>query len=196
MPIYDNDGTTTHQIGKLYDNDSTTTHQIGKVYDHDGTTNSLIYTAETILPALSTPWAYSGDPYAVVYSDYASTGWVDCSEGETISCMVTVWLTVSYTKEYGISGAACVRILRQTDSGEVVVFDYDRFNVYDGGHGFCSAWNNYAGSYSNQSELIYTIPLGAAGRYRVDVRAAVQRDNIDIASPGAANAKTSEITIK
>jgi len=46
MPIYDNDGSTNYQIGKLYDSDGTTSYQIGKVYDNDGTSNSLIYSAE------------------------------------------------------------------------------------------------------------------------------------------------------
>lgn len=46
MPIYDYDGTTNYQIGKVYDNDGTTNYQIGKVYDNDGTTNSLIYTSD------------------------------------------------------------------------------------------------------------------------------------------------------
>lgn len=45
-PIYDNDGTTSYEIGKVYDNDGTTSYQIGKVYDNDGTTNSLIYSAD------------------------------------------------------------------------------------------------------------------------------------------------------
>lgn len=45
MAIYDNDGTTAYEIGKVYDNDGTANHQIGKVYDYDGTVNSLIYTA-------------------------------------------------------------------------------------------------------------------------------------------------------
>ena len=45
-PIYDNDGTTSYEIGKVYDNDGTTSYQIGKVYDNDGTTNSLIYNSE------------------------------------------------------------------------------------------------------------------------------------------------------
>lgn len=49
MPIYDNDGTTNYQIGKLYDNDGSTNYQIGKVYDNDGTTGYLIYTGEAIL---------------------------------------------------------------------------------------------------------------------------------------------------
>ena len=43
MAIYDNNGTTNYEIGKLYDNDGTTNHQISKVYDNDGTASSLIY---------------------------------------------------------------------------------------------------------------------------------------------------------
>lgn len=46
MAIYDNDGTTSYEIGKVYDNDGTTNYQIGKVYDNNGTINSLIYNAE------------------------------------------------------------------------------------------------------------------------------------------------------
>lgn len=46
MPIFDNDGTTNRQVGKVYDFDGTTNRQIGKVYDFDGTTHHLIYTAE------------------------------------------------------------------------------------------------------------------------------------------------------
>ena len=46
MAIYDNDGTSTREIGKLYDNDGTTSYQIGKAYDNDGTSNHLIYSAE------------------------------------------------------------------------------------------------------------------------------------------------------
>lgn len=46
MPIYDYDGTTSTQIGKVYDYNGTTSTQIGKVYDYDGTTSTLIYSAE------------------------------------------------------------------------------------------------------------------------------------------------------
>lgn len=49
MAIYDTDGTTNNEIGKLYDDNGTTNHQIGKVYDYDGTTNNLIYSAEVTL---------------------------------------------------------------------------------------------------------------------------------------------------
>ena len=43
MPIYDNNGSASNQIGLLYDNNGTTSSQIGKVYDNNGTTDSLIY---------------------------------------------------------------------------------------------------------------------------------------------------------
>ena len=46
MAIFDNDGTSNHEIGKLYDNDGTSSHQIGKVYDNDGTNSYLVYSAE------------------------------------------------------------------------------------------------------------------------------------------------------
>ena len=63
MPIYDNDGTTSYEIGKIYDNDGTTNYQIGKVYDNDGTTSYLIYTAEitvtNLLPKDSISWSWS-----------------------------------------------------------------------------------------------------------------------------------------
>ena len=49
MAIYDYDGTSTHEIGKIYDYDGTTTYQIGKVYDYDGTSTHLIYSAEEII---------------------------------------------------------------------------------------------------------------------------------------------------
>ena len=48
MPIYDYDGTTSYELGKMYDYDGTTNHQIGKVYDNNGTTDRLIYSAEYV----------------------------------------------------------------------------------------------------------------------------------------------------
>lgn len=46
MSIYDDDGATNYQVGKVYDNDGTANFQIGKVYDNNGSVNSLIYSAE------------------------------------------------------------------------------------------------------------------------------------------------------
>lgn len=45
MPVYDNNGTTNKEIGKLYDNNGSANTQIDKVYDNNGSANSLIYTA-------------------------------------------------------------------------------------------------------------------------------------------------------
>ena len=59
MAIYDNDGTTIYEIGKLYDNDGTTSYQIGKLYDNDGPSNYLIYKAEEVLFPGTTPSRYS-----------------------------------------------------------------------------------------------------------------------------------------
>ena len=56
MPIYDYDGTASHQISRLYDaeENSTVIHPISKVYDFDGTTLSLIYSAsyEVLTPTV------------------------------------------------------------------------------------------------------------------------------------------------
>lgn len=49
MAIYDNNGTTNAELGKVYDNNGTTNTQIGKVYDNNGTTDSLIYSAELVI---------------------------------------------------------------------------------------------------------------------------------------------------
>ena len=49
MAIYDYDGTTNNEIGKLHDWDGTTSHQLGKGYDWDGTTSHLFYSAEEVI---------------------------------------------------------------------------------------------------------------------------------------------------
>lgn len=46
MAIYDHNGTSTAEIGKLYDHNGTSTTQIGKVFDNNGASNRLIYSAE------------------------------------------------------------------------------------------------------------------------------------------------------
>ena len=60
MPIYDNDGTANHEIGKLYDNNGSANAQIGKVYDNNGTTNSLIYQSDIIVLNGGTYYVDSG----------------------------------------------------------------------------------------------------------------------------------------
>ena len=49
MPICDNNGVTSTQIGTIYDNNGTTSTQIGKVYDDNGTANTLIYSSDMTL---------------------------------------------------------------------------------------------------------------------------------------------------
>ena len=49
MAIYEGNGTTNYEIGKVYEGNGTTNNQIGKVYEGNGSVNSLIYTAETII---------------------------------------------------------------------------------------------------------------------------------------------------
>ncbi|MBR2028067.1 MAG: hypothetical protein IKA10_03615 [Oscillospiraceae bacterium] len=43
MAIYDYDGTTNREIGKVYDYDGAKNTQIGEVYDYNGSVNALIY---------------------------------------------------------------------------------------------------------------------------------------------------------
>lgn len=59
MPIYDNNGSASYEIGSLFDNNGTTSSQIGKVYDNNGTSSALIYEGETQLfpPGQLTSWS-------------------------------------------------------------------------------------------------------------------------------------------
>lgn len=43
MPIFDHDGTTMYEIGRVADHNGTEQYTIDKVYDHDGTTMYLIF---------------------------------------------------------------------------------------------------------------------------------------------------------
>lgn len=49
MPIFDNDGVGTYEIGKVWDDDGTAVHQIGKVWDDDGASVHLVYSADLSL---------------------------------------------------------------------------------------------------------------------------------------------------
>lgn len=70
MPIYDNNGTTSTEIGKIYDNNNATSTQIGEVYDNNNTTSTLIYTA-------TPPYLYlNGDQYT---GD--TGGWIGVTSG-------------------------------------------------------------------------------------------------------------------
>ena len=78
MPIYDNDGTTSHEIGQLYDNNGSANAQIGKVYDNNGTANSLIYEdAVKFYPGYSVQGAQSSGSYGSFYANSSNSngGW-------------------------------------------------------------------------------------------------------------------------
>lgn len=80
MAVYDNNGTTNSEIGKLYDHDGTASHQIGKVYDFDGTTDSLIYSAEQ---------------YLFNYGLVSGYGWTAGRNGTINSDNLRVWETAT-----------------------------------------------------------------------------------------------------
>lgn len=64
MAIYDNNGSTNAEIGKVHDDDGTTNHQIGKVYDNDGTTDRLIYSAVTPITVVPNASGYPSSKYS------------------------------------------------------------------------------------------------------------------------------------
>ena len=65
MAIWDNNGTTTYEIGKMWDNNGTTTYQIDKVYDNNGTTNTLVFEDDpyTYRERVFTKSTSGSDPY-------------------------------------------------------------------------------------------------------------------------------------
>ena len=82
MPIYDFDGSTSREIGKLYDWNGSTNSQIKEVYDFDGTTSRLIYkdapdylfnwgdNAEITGGWSVKKWVLSGSANGIIGADY------------------------------------------------------------------------------------------------------------------------------
>ena len=104
MPIYDYDGTTTYQIGKLYDTDGTANYRIGTVYDNDGTTNSLIYTEETpIFAGVFAQTAVASGAY-VTQIQYSAATNVSLAGCTAINITGTAATVVTGTGEYGTYG--------------------------------------------------------------------------------------------
>mgnify|MGYP004603076307 FL=1 len=90
MAIFDYDGTSTHEIGKIYEQDqsATITYQIGKMYDYDGTSTHLIYSA---VP----DYLYNaGD----TCSDYTG-GWAKTTGGTILMHVSGSWDTYWRNKE-------------------------------------------------------------------------------------------------
>lgn len=106
MVIYDNDGTSNSEIGKLYDNDGTTNYQIGKVYDNDGTSNHLVYSAEEQYFPGTTPSRYSPGGSGGYTAN--STNWsCSISNGTNVNS-VTSYLKINMTgiKTITITGSS------------------------------------------------------------------------------------------
>lgn len=85
MPIWDNNGSTNYEVGKLWDNNGSTSSQIGKVYDNNGTTNSLIYSAEETL--------FSG----LSFGTESATGWNETKEANSSTYTATGFATMRVT---------------------------------------------------------------------------------------------------
>lgn len=88
MPIYDNDGTTEYEIGKVYDYNGTTWNQIGKIYDNDGTTDTLIYNAEAVVIGPNADYTGGWTLHTGLYLDMtASTGSITSSGLYNMKCV-------------------------------------------------------------------------------------------------------------
>lgn len=123
MAIYDNNGTTNAEIGKLYDNDGTTDYQIGKVYDNNGTTDSLIYQSYVQTTYTNAP-VYKNDcgiaPDGITWqsnANWETLGFYDVSEVNSITFKNTVTTSSTsyvhcafYTKEE-VSASAFISIV-------------------------------------------------------------------------------------
>lgn len=113
MPIYDNNGTTTYQIGKVYDFNGTTTYQIGKVYDNNGTTTYQIYTAEEPMPDLEAPEVLNYFEYHATRSGTSQEGW-DLRGFERLTLEWQIGVSMSWPNAYGVSSRT-ILYLRMAD---------------------------------------------------------------------------------
>lgn len=116
MPIYDNNGTTSYEIGKLYDHNGTSATQIGAVYDNNGTTSSLIYKAEEEVSVSSGVSMYKNttglgtQTYSNLTAEDSNTsgGYVIRYKAVTVTDWDT--LTVKWTAQSGTYGIVYVGV--------------------------------------------------------------------------------------
>ena len=79
MPIYDYNGTSNTEIGKLYDYNGSSNTQIGKVYDYNGTSSTLIYSAEET-STLSGAWSDVSAEYTMKWKTISvGSGWTSAT---------------------------------------------------------------------------------------------------------------------
>ena len=133
MPIYDKDGTTSLEIGKLYDNDGTANHQIGKAYDHDGTASSLIYSAETNLGSIGpfgTHWLLNVGAYKATATKTSDT-YLDVSG---CSSLTIDWMTSMYNGySHGNGNSATATIYAKFEDGATIELGSKYETLYYGG---------------------------------------------------------------
>ena len=129
MPLFDNDGTTSYEIGKLYDNDGTTSYQIGKIFDNDDTTSSLIYTASVTMTNLvgsaeqtvADAWSDHG-----VLSNTVNGNTIPTVTGHRYYVRASASATVGgcshgYTNSYGYATAKFIDNIAESGNGNSVV---------------------------------------------------------------------------
>lgn len=106
MAIYDNNGTTSHEIGAFYDNDGTSSFQIDKAYEYDGTAHYLIYSAEEQYFPGTTPSRYS--PGGAGSYTANSTNWsCSISNGTNVNSVTSyLKINMSNIKTLTITGSS------------------------------------------------------------------------------------------
>lgn len=119
MPIWDNNGTTSYEIGKLYDHNGTSATQTGNIYDNNGTTSSLIYSAdEQIFPngyTISTEKNTTQSSLTNVGAFYANTSNSSGGAGRAyVAFNATGWdtLTVNWSYECGTYTTGVIGIMK------------------------------------------------------------------------------------
>lgn len=151
MPIYDYDGTTRYQIGKVYDYDGTARYQIGKVYDHDSTASHLIYTADT-------PYFDGGAVVPFTKDEYYST--------------ITIGSTI-YAKHGNQTAASTVRTTNKQDLTNISKITFTFSSVVNNGNAICriAVGSATGGSVfvSNSNDWTVYKDISAAGTYSLDV---------------------------
>lgn len=124
MAIYDNNGTTNTEIGKLWDNNGSTSSQIHIVYDNNGTSSFEIYRAEeTLFSGLTqeTPGAYGVGQRTEKYSsEYTNNGYTSLAVTGTVGATVLgqgIYNFGADTQIQGYNGSSWVSLKTYNCSG-------------------------------------------------------------------------------
>lgn len=152
MPIWDYDGATKYEIGKLSDYDGTTSHQIGKVYDNDGTASHLIYTAETPLVENSKGNYSFVKAYSTNYSDTVHSN----KNGATIIGTDGDMGMTHYYIDFNVKGFKTLSIAGTTISNNAAGYR-DRIEIAIGTKTNIAKFSANADGWGNSMNVIKTI---------------------------------------